>query len=552
MALSRVNAVIVGSGPGGGTVAKELSEAGLSVVLLERGKWHTFEDHGHDELWSQRTSVLGCPFGPDNERNRRVVKSGNDWKVVLPNENYNNNAGCVGGGSFSYGAMAWRFLPQSFRLKTTYGAVEGSSVEDWPISYDDLEPYYEKAEIEIGVSGDYSQTPYASPRKKPLPMPPLPFTRTGRMLDSAARQLGWNPFPIAMFRNSQPYRGRPACARVKYCVGYACGLNARGGSHNTVIPSALATGNCELRTECMAGKILMNDRGIATGVGYYDANDRYQEQMADLVIVSSSATESPRLLLNSPHRLWPNGLCNNNDWVGRNLQGHAYTSANGVFEEEVYDDIGPGADVAITEFCHNNPGIKGGGLLCNSFVSLPYYFTNMRPRGAKRWGLAHKQFQYKNYKRFIRVNGPVEEMPNFESRVEVDPVVKDHWGIPVSRISGAKNPNDRVVAEFIAGKAETWLKEAGAVETWKGIPGMGVSGGQHQAGTCRMGNDPQTSVVNRYCQSHEIDNLFVVDGSVHVTNGTFNPALTIFAVAYWASDYIKQQWKNGAFRAGRG
>jgi choline dehydrogenase-like flavoprotein len=552
MALSRVNAVIVGSGPGGGTVAKELSEAGLSVVMLERGKWHTIEDHGHDELWSQRTSVLGCPFGPDNERHRRVVKEGDSWNVVLPTENYKNNAACVGGGSFSYGAMAWRFMPQSFRMKSTYGPVEGSSVEDWPISYDELEPYYEKAEIEVGVSGDYSQTPFAPPRKKPLPMPPLSYTREGRILEPAARRLGWHPFPVAMARNSVPYNGRPACARVKYCVGFACAWNARAGSHNTVIPVALATGNCELRTESTVSKVLMNDRGIATGVGYFDANDRYQEQPADIVIVSGSATESPRLLLNSPHRLWPNGLCNNNDWVGRNLQAHAYTGAYGLFEGDTYDDIGPGADLAVADFCHNNPGLKGGGLLCNEFIRLPYLFTNVRPPGSKSWGLKHKRFQREQYRRCVRVVGPVEDMPNFESRVEVDPTVTDHWGIPVSRISGARNPNDRIIAEFMADKADTWLKKAGAVETWKTLPGMGVSAGQHQAGTCRMGNDPQTSVVNRHCQSHEIDNLFVVDGSVHVTNGTFNPALTIFAVAFWASDYIKQQWKSGAFRAGNG
>jgi choline dehydrogenase-like flavoprotein len=552
MALPRVNAVIVGSGPGGGTVAKELATAGLSVVLLERGRWNTFAEHRHDELWSQRTSVLGCPFGPDNRRYRRVVKQGDTWRVVLPTEDYKNNAACVGGGSFSYGAMAWRYMPESFRMKSTYGHVEGSSLEDWPISYDDLEPYYERAEDEIGVSGDYSPNPLAPPRNKPLPMPPLSYTREGRLLEPAARRLGWHPFPIAMFRNSVSYRGRPACARVKFCVGFACALNARGGAHNTVIPVALATGNCELRTECVAAKILVNDRGIATGVAYYDPDGRYREQPADLVVVSGSATESPRLLLNSNHRLWPNGLCNNNDWVGRNLQAHAYTGAFGLFEEETYDDIGPGADLAVADFCHHNPGLTGGGLLCNEFIRLPYLFTGVRPPGAPRWGLGHKRFQRDWYRRCVRVVGPVEEMPNFESRVAVDPVVKDYWGIPVARISGARHPNDRIVATYMADKAVTWLREAGAVETWTTIPGLGVSGGQHQAGTCRMGDDPHTSVVNRYCQSHEIDNLFVVDGSVHVTNGTFNPALTIFAVAYWASDYIKRQWTGGAFRAGRG
>ena len=145
--------------------------------------------------------------------------------------------------------------------------------------------------------------------------------------------------------------------------------------------------------------------------------------------------------------------------------------------------------------------------------------------------------------------GPVQEMPVHESRVEVDPVVKDRWGIPVARLSGHRHPHDIEIARFLASKAEAWLKEAGAAQTWLRMPGTGVSGGQHQAGTCRMGNDPATSVVNRHCQVHDVDNLFVVDGSVHVTNGGYNPVLTIMAIAYWASDYIKREWRGTHFKS---
>jgi choline dehydrogenase-like flavoprotein len=140
--------------------------------------------------------------------------------------------------------------------------------------------------------------------------------------------------------------------------------------------------------------------------------------------------------------------------------------------------------------------------------------------------------------------GPVQELPVFESRVQVDPKVKDFWGIPVARLSGHRHPNDQVVAEFLASKAEAWLKEAGAIKTWTSLPGTGLSGGQHQAGTCRMGDDPKTSVVDKYCRVHDVENLFVVDGSVHVTNGGFNPALTIMAIAYYASDHMVKFWKG--------
>jgi len=550
MALNHVNCVVVGAGAGGGIVAKELATAGLSVVLLERGRWQSFEDHDHDELISQRTTALGNAFGPDDDHYRRVVKENGRWQIVLPSEgSYHNNAACVGGGTFSYGAMAWRFMEQDFRMRSIYGAPEGSSLEDWPIDYSDLEPFYEKAEWEIGVSGDASQNPFSPPRKKPYPMPPFAYNREGEVLKEAGHRLGLHPFPIPMLRNSVSYGGRPACIHCRYCVGFACEVNAKCGTHNTVIPTALATGNCELRTECVVKEVRSDDRGRASGVAYFDRDRRLQTQTADLIVVSCSATESPRLLLNSKSRLFPTGLGNRFDWVGRNLQGHAYPGAYGLFESELYDDVGPGACIAACDYNHGNRGLRGGGMLANEFIRLPYLFTQQRPPGAPRWGKAHKDFQRQWYKRSMSVKGPVQEMPVFESRVEVDPEVTDSWGVPVARISGHRNPHDIEISRFMASKAEAWLKEAGAIQTWTRIPGSDVSGGQHQAGTCRMGDEPKTSVVNRYCQTHEIDNLFVVDGSVHVTNGGFNPVLTIMAVAYWASDFIKREWKGTKFRS---
>jgi choline dehydrogenase-like flavoprotein len=551
MALKHVNAVVVGAGAGGGVVAKELSEEGLSTVLLERGPWPGFDDHDHDELISQRTTVLGNAFGPDDERHRRiVVDRDKSTRVILPSEGaYNNNAACVGSGTVSYGAMAWRFMEKDFRMRSEYGALAGSTLEDWPISYADLEPCYEKAEWEIGVSGEGSENPLAAPRRKPYPMPPHPFIKEGRLLEAAAKRLGFHPFHIPMLRNTVPYAGRPACIHCRYCVGFACEVNAKCGTHNTVIPRAIQTGNCEVRTGCVVKEVVVDDRGRARSVKYFDSNDRLQEQTADIVIVSCSATETARLLLNSRSRLFSTGAGNRNDWVGRNLQGHAYPGSWGLFEEEYYDDVGPGACIAICDFNHGNPGLKGGGMLANEFIRLPYLYTKQRPPGAPTWGKAHKEFQRKYYGRSVSVKGPVQEMPVFEARVEVDPTVTDHWGIPVARLSGHRHPHDIEISRFMASKAEIWLKEAGAVETWLNIPGSGLSGGQHQAGTCRMGNDPKTSVTNRHGQIHDIDNLFVADGSLHVTNGGFNPVLTIMALGYWVSDYIRKEWKGTKFRS---
>ena len=546
MALKHVNAVVVGAGAGGGIVAKELAEAGLRVALLERGKWYTAFDCRKDDLRNQRTSVLGNAFGPDDDRNPRVVvdERGTEHLVKPSEGSYNNNAACVGGGTLSYGAMAWRFLEKDFRMRSTYGAVEGSTLEDWPISYEDLAPYYEKAEWEIGVSGDDSNNIFRAPRRRPLPMPPLAPNREYEILKPAAERLGLHPFDIPMLRNSVPYNGRAACMRCRWCVGFACEVDAKNGTQNTVIPKALATGNCDLRTECIVKEILTDARGRVTGVAYFDRDDSLREQGADLVVVSGSANESARLLLNSKSRLFPRGLGNRYDWVGRNLQGHAYSGAFGLFDFETYDDIGPGASIAICDYSHSNPGLISGGMLANEFIRLPYQFVSRRAPGVPRWGQAHKDYMRQSYRRSIGVMGPVEEMPVFAARVEVDPKVRDHWGIPVARLSGHRHPNDIVTGKFLASKAEAWLKEAGAVTTWTFAPGPGLSGGQHQAGTCRMGNDPQTSVVDRYCRVHDVDNLYVVDGSVHVTNGGFNPVLTIMALAYRTSENLVMSWKG--------
>jgi choline dehydrogenase-like flavoprotein len=550
--MKRVNAVVIGAGAAGGIVAKQLATAGMSVVLLERGKWFTAADCRKDDLRNQRTTVLGNAFGPPEEGNPRVwVDPKGVAHIVRSNEgSYQNNAACVGGGTLSYGAQAWRYLPQDFRMRSTYGAPQGSSLEDWPISYDELEPFYEQAEYEIGVSGDYSGTPFHGPRKRDLPMPPLPPNKEWGILEPAARRLGLHPFHIPMARNSVPYNGRGPCMRCRWCVGFACEVDAKNGSQNTVIPIALNTGNCELRTECMAKEIQIDDHGRATGVSYFDADGKLQQQPADLVVVSACAIESARLLLNSKSRLHPNGLGNRYDQVGRNLQGHHYTGAVGFFDFETYDDVGPGASIAISDYNHGTPGLAGGGMLANEFIRLPIHMIDRMPPGTPRWGLAHKQAMRHWHKRSIVIMGPTQQIPTAAGRVTVDPGVLDKYGLPVARFEGNVHPHTFDIGEVQAKRADAWLKEAGAVSTslmsWR--PEM-VSAGQHQAGTCRMGNDPHGSVVNKHCQIHDVDNLFVIDGSVHVTNGGFNPVLTIMAVAYYASNALVSNWKGTGFRS---
>lgn len=547
MKNKHVNAVIVGAGAGGGVIAKELATNGYSVILFERGDWPVYDKHINDELISQRVQILDSAFGPDWQKNPRVLVYPDGKRTVVdPSKpGYNHNAACVGSGTVSYGAMAWRFMPEDFRLRSIYGEVPGSTLTDWPFTYDELEPYYEKAEWEIGVSGDASN-PFAGPRNKPYPMPPFELNREGRHLAEAAKRLGLHPFPIPMLRNSIPYNGRAACIRNRTCVGFACPVDAKNGTHNTVIPLAVQTGNCQVKTNCMVAEIMVDDTGKAKGINYFDEDRKGYTQTADIVIISGSAIETARLLLNSKSKLHPNGAGNNNDWVGRNLQGHSYCGASGLFDFDILDLAGPGATVALSDYNHHNPGIIGGGVLCNEFFQLPYAFSGSRPPGEARWGKEHKEYQRSNYYRVGRLLGPIQEMPVFDSRITVDPVVKDYWGIPVAALSGGRHPLDYAHCHFLAAKAEEIMKEAGAIKIWQQYPGKSEtpSGGQHQAGTCRMGNDPKTSVVTPFGKIHEIDNLFVADGSVLVNNGGFNPVLTIMAISYRTGEHIVKNFNS--------
>lgn len=551
MAKKHYNAIIVGAGASGGIVAKELAVAGLSVALLERGDWPVYDAHINDELISQRTSVLGSVSGPDWKKNPRVyIHPDGRREIVYPNDGrYSPLAACVGSGTVTYGAMAWRFMEEDFRLRTIYGDVEGSALDDWPLSYAELEPFYEKAEWEIGVAGKAGANPFESPRSKGYPMPPFEPNIDGEVFSEAAQRLGLHPFPIPMLRNSVPYNERPGCIRNRTCVGFQCPVDAKNGSQNTVIPTALDTGNCELFVNAIVAEILSKPNGSAEGVRFFDESKREKIITGDIIVVTASATESARLLLNSKTKLFPNGLGNNNDWVGRNLQGHAYTGAFGLFDFEIKSFQGPGATIGMSDFNHHNPGIIGGGVLCNEFNRLPYSFTSVRPPGSARWGKEHKAFQVKNLKRLAGLHGPIQEMPVFESRVTVDPGVRDHWGIPVVALSGTRHPLDHEHCKFLSARAEEIIAEAGAIQTWQSVGGRGgPSGHQHQNGTIRMGNDPSTSVVNKYGQVHDIDNLFVSDASVFVTGGGFNPVLTIMAVAYHTSAYIVQNWNGSKFK----
>jgi choline dehydrogenase-like flavoprotein len=537
--------IIVGAGAGGGVAAGVLAEAGKRVLLLERGRDLTFDDIPRDHLRNHRFTRHGHNTGPELDGNPRVfVDADGAERVVQPHEDdYQNNAMTVGGGTRVFGAQAWRFLPTDFAMASTYGTPPGSSLADWPIGYDDLAPYYQRAEWEIGVAGDSAASARIWQRDKEFPMPAVPLNRQGALLRRGADTLGWDTLSVPLLINSVPYGGRPACIQCQHCVGFACPSNAKNDTRTTMIPRALATGRCELVSQAIVERIDSDGAGHVAGVTYIDMDGQRHSPRAEVVICAGGAIETARLLLNSASSHDPHGLGNQHDQVGRNLQGHYYPSGFGLLPEPVYDHEGPGVTTATVQFNHGNAGVIGGAMLADEFIVLPIFFwARNLPPDLPRWGLANKQWMRENFTRVIRVTGPVQEIPSPDARVTLDPAVRDRWGIPVARLSGTSHPETVRTATFMHARAREWLHAAGASQIWGKPPRLRISGGQHQAGTCRMGDDPQTSVVDRNCRVHGYDNLYVADGSVHVTNGGFNPVLTIMALAFRTAEHVAQAW----------
>ena len=417
--MSQYDAIVVGSGAGGGVAAGLLAVAGKKVLLLERGRQMSFADDPRDHLRNQRFSQYGHNAGPDIEGNPRTYNG----RTIRPHESgYQNNAAVLGSGTVVYAGQAWRFMPQDFQMASIYGIPEGSSLADWCITYDDLAPYYEQVEWEIGVCGDATVMSHLPAYTKPYPMPALPLPLKSQVYKQGLESLAWQQVRVPRLINSIDYHERPSCVYCQHCVGFACPVDAKNGTQNTMIPRALASGNCTLLTGVMVECIMTNDAGHVTGVRYFDENGNATTVTADVLVLSCGAIETARLLLNSRTRQEPDGIGNNSDQVGRHLQGHYYPGAIGLFPDNMWDGIGPGASVATCEFNHDNDGIVGGGMLCDEDISMPIKFWNRDlPPDVPRRGKAAKDFMRENYRRTTDIRGPVQEIPHPDGRVQVNP-----------------------------------------------------------------------------------------------------------------------------------
>lgn len=533
-----LDAIVIGAGVSGSIVSGVLARAGLRVLLLERGDDARVRALQENHLENHRLSLYGHNTGPALEGHPRVlVDASGRAQQRAPHENgYHNNAVGVGGGGLVFGGMAWRFHPNDFAMASRYGVPVGSSLADWPLSYADLAPFYARAEHDIGVASEPGAR-VGAPDSGPYPMPPHAGHPGRAALATGARALGWRSHGVPLAINSVPRAGRAACARCSACVGFACPTDAKNGGHNTLLARGLDTGNVRLATESTAVSLDTDAAGRVVGVSYRAGpgdDAPLEHARARVVVVACGAIESARLLLDSPSPREPHGLGNAHDQVGRHLQGHVYAGASALMPHDVEDGSGPGPTIAITDLCHDNPGIIGGGLLADDFVLLPIVaWRDHLPPGAPRWGAASGRFFAEHYRRLLKVCGPIQEIPNPDSRVSLDPVVRDLHGRRVPRLSGSVHPESVRAAEFLRQRAEDWLRASGAERVWSHpLPNARfLSAGQHQAGTCRMGLDARASVVDPSGRVHGHDNLYVIDASVHVTNGGMNPVLTLMALA---------------------
>ena len=534
-----VDFVIVGSGSAGGIIAKELSTAGFDVVVFEQGPYRKAADFRHDELSVVFQKELA---GGNAQVSGQTFRDDPSKKAVTPaGATPIRYAQTVGGSSVHFTANFWRFRESDFKERSMLGAISGTNFADWPISYEELEPYYTKVDWDIGVSG--APGPFDAPRSKPFPMPPLPIKSSGVLMERGAKKLGWHAQPEPHAILSQPHNGRPACINCGYCMWFGCEANAKSSTLAAMIPLAEASGHCEIRAESAVFRINTDEKGRANEVLYYDAERNERSQKAKAVIVSANGAETARLLLMSESAQHPDGLANSSGFVGRNLMFNIHSSGFGQFEHPLNDYKGAQVSRIVHDFYETDParGFYGGGGIDARplFSATPIQHAIVGiPPDVPKWGAGFKNEMAHNFTRQMNMVSSATSLAQDSNNITLDPESKDQWGRPALRVTYKDHEDDMAIARFLQDRAMELIDAAGAEKSWK-LPLHPSTGGEHLLGTCRMGDDPTSSVVDRNHRSHDIPNLFLCDGSSFVTSGRGQPTMTIMALAFRAADKIK-------------
>ena len=524
--------IIIGSGAGGGVIAKELGEAGLEAIVLEAGK-------RYDPYNDYPTHAIDFEVRAGN------IFSAKDWRrdrytLGGASPYFYNRVKGLGGSTLAYHAMSPRLHESDFRVRSEDGVAD-----NWPISYADLEPYYTKVEYELGVSGPdgAGANPFDPPRSRPFPTPPHEFNLASRMVKRGADKLGLHLVREPLAIPTKDWNGRPACINAGTCR-LGCKISAKSSIDVTYIPKAERTGKVHIRTECMARKITVGPDGKARSVIYFDPDGLENEIFARVIVVAGNAVETPRLLLLSKSNLFPDGLANSSGLVGKYFTEHLSVFSYGIFAERLDPWRGVPTGGIIQDFYETKArnGFARGWVI--SVENEPQWplATAQRIPG---WGAEHKARVKEVFGHRVGLASDGEQLPDERNQVRLDPSVKDNYGIPVPQIINTHGENDLAMINAISFRLREILEAAGAKEVH--VEKFMAGGSSHYLGTCRMGKNPKTSVVDPWCRTHDVPNLFIGDGSVFVTVGAVNPALTISSLATRSAEGIIAAFKRGEF-----
>ena len=561
--LKPVDVAMIGLGAAGGVAVLPLARASLKVAGIEAGTWMGPNDYRVDEIYNNvRRRVTSVPKA---QREIPTIRSNASETARQAIQHPMMNA--IGGTSIHYWAQSWRLKPWDFRSRSEtirrYGSgalPQGSTLEDWPLTYDELEPCYDTIEWELGVSGkagniqgkiDARGNIFEGPRQREYPMPPLRSTEFIDLMSKAARRLGWNPFHPPAAINTQLRDNRPGCAYHGFCGTGGCHINAKSSTAVTTIPAALKTKNLKIFDHAHVTRIVADSNGRVTGVSYLRNGEEFF-QPAKVVLLAGYTYENSRLLLLSKSSAYRNGLSNNHGQVGKHFFAHYQTGAvTALFPFDVNIWYGlPAQGITVDDFAddaydHAGLGFIGGTSLHVRTERHAIEAAGMDTYGrAPGWGSAWKKFVHENAARVANTYLQTSTFPYDTCYLDLDPGVKDPLGDPVCRITtgGPKQNEDRAV-RFAQKKMEQWFREAGAIAVEAADPGV-PSLTTHAYGGTRMGDNAETNVVDRWGFSHEAPNLGVLGASVMGTSGARNPTLTAQALAWRTADHLVKNWKS--------
>jgi gluconate 2-dehydrogenase alpha chain len=541
--------VLVGMGAVGGLIVPILTRAGLRVVALEAGPWRAGRDFRPDELGDAFycRANLSTKFMQEAPRWRRHAGDPTGEASFSLGRMVNG----VGGSLLHYGTWLRRFHPHHFqpltRVHARWGAAalpDGCTLADWPMTYDDLEPYFSAIEHLVGVAGD-SHYP-TIPRSRPYPMPPLRPFRMGEDFRAATTAMGLHPYPVPVGLNSVPYDGRPATRYTSWAVGIGPLADDRWHPALSTVPEALASGNLDLRTQCRVTRVLTDRDGHASGVEYVDATGQQRTQRARTVILASYTFENVRLLLLSGDARHPHGLGNNDGQVGKHFMTKLFSDVCGDFPDRIFNrHTGPSSqsiildDYVDDDFDCVTHGFLGGATLSAENQALPIAIARWSlPPDVPTWGAGYKE-HLRQWQHVGTARIQPEALPYADNYLDLDPHHRDRsgLGLPVVRITYALHPNEHRVSEWMEAKSEEILRAMGAQRTWRGVRFTGVIS-SHDLGGCRMGEDPAAAVVDPTLQVHDTPGLYVFGGATFPSCPGINPTLTMWALCARASEQL--------------